>query len=139
MPTFDVDREPITVFKLDDTYVFKQYFDHDALFDDLRPYYNETEYRFEVPDTAFSEVENLLEEHFYEPDPVTELEPFCVVFPTDADQPDVLYKTAVLRHSHRDAHVFLLKNQLSVEQAVHAGAERLAEADIDVDITGLSV
>lgn len=139
MPTFDADREQITVFKLGDTYVFKQYFDREGLFDGLRRYYNETEYRFEVPDTAFSEVEDLLQEYFYEPDPVAELEPFCVVAPRDTDQPDVLYKTAVLRYSHRDSHVFLLKDQVSVEQAVHAGAERLADADIDIDCAELSV
>jgi len=139
MPTFDVDREQITVFKLDDTYVFKQYFDHDALFDGLRPYYNEAEYRFEVPNSAFNDVQDLLQEHFYELEPVSELEPFCVVWPKDGDQPDVLYKTAVLSHTHKGYHVFLLKDQLSVEQAVHEGAERLAETDIDVDVTELSV
>jgi hypothetical protein len=56
---------------------------------------------------------------------------FCVVYPKYTDHPDVLFKTAVLQRSKRDKHLFLLKDQLSVEQAVNNGATRLADTDLD--------
>ncbi|EMA39158.1 hypothetical protein [Halobiforma nitratireducens] len=131
MPTFDVDREQINVFAVGDRYLFKQYFDEDAVFDALRPYYNEDDYRFEVPEDAFADVQEILEDHFYEPVVIQDLEPFCVVHPKYTEHPSVLFKASVLQRSHGDRHVFLLKDQLSVEQAVNNGATALAETDID--------
>lgn len=53
MPSFDVDREELTLFVVDDIYLFKQYFEQDELFAALREYYNDEAYRFEVPADAF--------------------------------------------------------------------------------------
>lgn len=39
IPTFEADREEITAFKVDGTYLFKQYFDRDDEFDALKSYY----------------------------------------------------------------------------------------------------
>ena len=134
MPSFDVDREEILVFALDDTYLFKQYFEQDELFADLREYYNDEKYRFEVPEDAFEAVAERLEEHFYKPVVVEEVEPFCVVKRKYTDHPDVLFKTAVAKQASGDHTVFLLKDQLSVEQAIEQGATRLTDADLDVTL-----
>ena len=134
MPSFDVDREEILVFALDDTYLFKQYFEQDELFADLREYYNDEKYRFEVPVDAFETAAERLEEHFYKPIVVEEVEPFCVVKRKYTDHPDVLFKTAVAKQSSGDHTVFLLKDRLSVEQAVEQGATRLTDADLDVTL-----
>lgn len=134
MPSFDVDREQINVFELDDTYLFKQFFDQDEVFDALRPYYNDSEYRFEVPQDAFPAVKETLEDAFYEPVVITDLEPFCVVYPKYTEHPDVLFKASVLQQSEGTSHIFLMKDQLSVEQAINNGATRLTDTDLEIDL-----
>jgi hypothetical protein len=131
MPSFDVDREQVNLFRVEDRYLFKQYFDQDTVFTALRDYYNQDDYRFEVPPDAVEEVKQVLREHMFEPVVVDAPAEFCVVYPKYTDHPDVLFKAAVLQRSKRDKHLFLLKDQLSVEQAVNNGATRLADTDLD--------
>ena len=131
MPSFDVDREQVNLFRVEDRYLFKQYFDQDTVFTALRDYYNQDDYRFEVPPDAVEEVKQVLRGHMFEPVVVDAPAEFCVVYPKYTDHPDVLFKTAVLQRSKRDKHLFLLKDQLSVEQAVNNGATRLADTDLD--------
>ena len=131
MPSFDVDREQVNLFRVEDRYLFKQYFDQDKVFTALRDYYNQDDYRFEVPPDAVEEVKQVLREHMFEPVVVDAPAEFCVVYPKYTDHPDVLFKAAVLQRSKRDKHLFLLKDRLSVEQAVNNGAKRLADTDLD--------
>lgn len=131
MPSFDVDREQVNLFRVEDRYLFKQYFEQDDAFTALRDYYNQDDYRFEVPPDAVEEVKQVLREHMFEPVVVDAPAEFCVVYPKYTDHPDVLFKAAVLQRSKRDKHLFLLKDQLSVEQAVNNGATRLADTDLD--------
>ena len=131
MPSFDVDREQVNLFRVEDRYLFKQYFDQDKVFTALRDYYNQDDYRFEVPPDVVEEVKQVLREHMFEPVVVDAPAEFCVVYPKYTDHPDVLFKAAVLQRSKRDKHLFLLKDQLSVEQAVNNGATRLADTDMD--------
>ena len=131
MPSFDVDREQVNLFRVEDRYLFKQYFDQDTVFTALRDYYNQDDYRFEVPPDVVEEVKQVLREHMFEPVVVDAPAEFCVVYPKYTDHPDVLFKTAVLQRSKRDKHLFLLKDQLSVEQAVNNGAKRLADTDME--------
>ena len=130
MPSFDVDREQVNLFRVEDRYLFKQYFDQDTVFTALRDYYNQDDYRFEVPPDAVEEVKQVLREHMFEPVVVDAPAEFCVVYPKYTDHPDVLFKAAVLQRSKRDKHLFLLKDRFSVEQAVNNGATRLADTDM---------
>lgn len=134
MPSFDVDREQINAFVIDDTYLFKHFFDRDEVFDALRPYYNESAYRFEVPAEEFSEVQDRLDDQFVDLTVVDDPDRFCVVKRRYTDHPDVLFKASVLQRERQDYTVFLMKDQLSVEQAVNTGATRLAESDVSVDL-----
>ena len=131
MPSFDVDREQVNLFRVEDRYLFKQYFEQDDAFTALRDYYNQDDYRFEVPPDAVEEVKQVLRGHMFEPVVVDAPVEFCVVYPKYTDHPDVLFKAAILQRSKRDKHLFLLKDQLSVEQAVNNGAIRLADTDMD--------
>lgn len=132
MPSFDVEHEQINAFEIDDTYLFKHYFDQDEIFSELRRYYNESDYRFEVPADALTEVQALLEDRFFELAVVDDVEPFCVVKRKYTDHPDVLFKASVLQRKKQDYTVFLMKDQLSVEQAVNNGATPLSETDIEI-------
>ena len=131
MPSFEVDREEITVFAIGDTYLFKQFFEQDELFADLKQYYNSEAYRFEVPEADFEAVAERLKEHFYEPVVVEDIDRFCVVKRKYTDHPDVLFKTAVAKQSSGDHTVFLLKDQLSVEQAIEQGVTQLENTDLE--------
>ncbi|MFB6298199.1 MAG: hypothetical protein ABEH56_06735 [Salinirussus sp.] len=64
MPQFDVDAERITVFRIDDEYLFSHYFDQTDVFEDLSEYYNEDAYRFAVPAEDFDDVRERLEEAY---------------------------------------------------------------------------
>ena len=133
MPSFDVDRERINAFEIDGTYLFKHYFEQDDIFAQFRRYYNESDYRFEVPADAFTEVQALLEDRFFELTVVDDVEPFCVVKRKYTDHPDVLFKASVLQRERADYNVFLMKDELAVEQAVNNGATRLADVDVTAD------
>lgn len=131
MPTFDVDCERINVFELENFFVFKQYFELDEVFDHLREFYNGEEYRFEVSEDSLEEVRKRLADHYYELKVVENVEPFTVVKRRYSDHPELLFRNAVERWSQGDYHVFVLKDQLAVEQAVNQGAKRLSETDFE--------
>lgn len=134
MPSFDVDHEQINAFEIDGTYLFKHYFDQDEVFAELRRYYNESEYRFEVPAAALTEVQAFLEDCFVELAVVDDVEPFCDVKRKYTDHPDVLFKASVLEREKQDSTVFLMTDQLSVEQAVNNGATRVADTDLEIEL-----
>lgn len=48
--------ERINVFEVDETCLFKHYFDGKGVFNHLRRYYNNQQYRFEVPTKDFEEL-----------------------------------------------------------------------------------
>lgn len=130
MPAFDVDREEINVFEVNDTYLFKQYFDNSDVFDELRQYYNQDAYRFELPDQAtVQQVDATLADYFYTLDVVDDIEAYCVVVERGKDYSDIL-RNAVVQFDRRQHHVFLMKDQLSVDQAVEHGATPLEQTDI---------
>ncbi len=79
MAQFDVAPESVLLFRVGDEYLFSECIENEAVFADLREYYNETEYRFEVPADAFETVCGRLEDAYFRPVEVTDLEPYCVV------------------------------------------------------------
>ena len=71
-------------------------------------------------------------DHFYELKVVENVEPFTVVKRRYSEHPELLSRNAVDRWPQGDYHVFVLKDQLAVEQAVNHGAKRLSEADFEL-------
>jgi len=137
MPTFDVDSTRINAFEVEDAgvYIFSQYFDEDEIFDELREWYNSEKYRFEVPVEEIDQVEALLEEYFYalqriEPPAI---EPFCVVKEKYTDHAGIL-RNSVYHTSQAGSTVFVMQDELSVEQALEQGATRLADSDIEFQL-----
>jgi SRSO17 transposase len=130
MPAFEVDRTEITGFKVEDKILFNQYFDHDELFDNLEKYYNRDQYRFEVPESDLDKVEQILDEFFYDIKVVEQMENYCVVIEENSDTSEILRNTVMnTRKTGRD--VFLMKDQLSVEQAQERGASKINKTGID--------
>jgi uncharacterized protein YkuJ len=133
MSTFSVDREKITAFELDGTYLFKQYFDQDNVFAALRSYYNKDKYRFEVPEDNLDEVRQIIDDYFYDLRIENDLRSYCVVKQKDSNYSNIL-KNSVLTKRRSDHIIFLMKDQLSVEQAIEHGATPLSETHIHVEL-----
>lgn len=133
MPEFDVDAEPIFVFEIDDTYLFKHYFDRQDLFSELNEYYDEEAYRFEVPKADFDTVRDLLEDNYFEPTIVESVEAFSVVKEQYTKHADIL-RNSVMYWTRDGYHFFVMQDPLAVDQAVEQGATRLEDSDLVLGI-----
>ncbi|MFB6299360.1 MAG: hypothetical protein ABEH65_03795 [Halobacteriales archaeon] len=128
MPEFDIETEPINVFKIDDQYLFTHYFDRTDLFDQLRPYYNDEEYRFEVPADDFETVRTHLTEEYFDPRVIEDPEPYCVVKEMYTEHAAILRDSVA--HWERAGHLFfLMKDELAVKEALEQGATHISETD----------
>ena len=126
--------EPVYVFVLDHTYVFKRYFGQNDLFEELSEHYDNDEYRFEVPGNAWDEVTSVLREYGYEPEVVEDVEPFVVVKEEYTKHAAIL-KDSVEHWSRRGYNFFLMKDPLTAERAVEEhGATPAAETDLAVGL-----
>lgn len=135
MPEFDVDAERITVFRIGDEYLFAHYFDRTDVFDDLREYYNDDAYRFEVPEDEFDGVRDRLVDAYFEPVVVDrdDLGSFCVVKEKYTEHAGILRESVV--HWERRGHLFfLVKSRLAVEDALERGATRLDDTEFVLGI-----
>ena len=133
MPSFDVEPEQLVVFEVDDEYFFSQYFEQTDLLEDLRGYYNHTAYRFEVPEEELDTVREHLEDAYYEPVIVTDLEPYCVVIDKYDEHAEIL-KRSVATWERQRKRFFLMKDDLAVKEAVERGAERIGNTDFVVGL-----
>lgn len=132
MSTFDVDREEITAFEFGGRYIFKQCFDNDDLFYELEQYYKSHKYRFEVPEGELSEVKQVLDNYLYELEIVDSIEEYCVVQQKEADSSTIL-RNAVLSQRQGNHDIFLMKDKLSVRQAVEQGTSHDKKSDLEVE------
>ena len=129
MPTFDVKQEEITAFEFGQTYLFKQYFDKDVLFQQLREHYNFDKYRFEVPEGMISKVGQILDNLFYELKIADEPMDYCVVQDKQVDSSDIL-RNSVANQRRGNYEIYLMKDEISISQATEKGATRLKIADL---------
>lgn len=123
------DAEAVYFFREGHRYLAKHYFESEHVFEELREYYVHDDYRFEVPTREFDDVEAFLREESYGPVVVEELEPYCVVVEAYQPYADVL-RNAVETWEREGHRFFVMKDELSVEQATERGATRLAETDL---------
>lgn len=126
------ETETVNAFPMRDVLLVKHYFEGDEAFAALEPYYNQREYRFEIPQRALREVQVALEEHEYELAIVDYLEPYAVVVRKYSHHPESVFEDAVAEFSNADFNVFVLKSEAAVETAVRSGAQRLSEAPVEV-------
>ena len=124
-------HESVNVFLVDETYLFKHYFDGQEIFDRLRRYYNNQQYRFEVPPEAFEGLQEFLAEHGYGLVVVDPLEEFAVVVRKYTAHPEGIFKQSVIRRSVDGHNCFLLTDLDAVEQAIKQGAKSLTTTDLE--------
>lgn len=123
-------QRSFNAFHVGDDYLFKHHFEPD-LFEVLRQYYNDEEYRFEVPHDRMPSIERLLLANFYDVTVIENTDRFCVVLGKGQHQPDWLFEKVVLRESTLYHHIYLLEDQVAVEEAVYHGFSRLDQSDVD--------
>lgn len=126
--------QPVYVFSLDRDYVFKRYFGENELFEALSEFYDNDEYRFEVPEREWNEVADTLRDYGYDPEVVEDVEAFVVVKEEYTKHADIL-KDSVENWTRRGYNFFLMKNPLSIERAVQEhGATPATETDLAVGV-----
>jgi hypothetical protein len=123
-------NEQVNIFEVDETYLFKQYFDGDEVFDRLKQYYNNQHYRFEVPPDGFEELRSFLTVHGYGLVVVDAIEEFVIVVEKYTTHPENIFKQSVLQRSVDGYNCFLMTDQVAVEQSVPDEATRLTETDL---------
>ncbi len=113
----------INIFKLDNTYVFKQYLGDPALFKQLGDYYNGATYRFEIPPGDLEKVEDILQAAGYDLDVVKNPRDFAVTIGRFQKHKEILKNSVVVEDVGEDK-VFLMKDRESVDMALRQGAKK---------------
>jgi hypothetical protein len=124
-------NEQVNVFEVNNVYLFKHYFEGQEVFARLKPYYNNQQYRFEVPLTEFDGIRAFLDGHGYGLVVVDALDAFVVVVTKYTHHPDNIFKASVIQRSVDDYNCFLMTDQVAVEQAVQDGATRLTDTTLE--------
>jgi hypothetical protein len=128
---FDINRKKVNIFKIGNLYCFKQYFDDRELFKELSEYYNESAFRFEIKSAgARNKFMKLLWSRGFEPVLVNDFREYIVKIDRYKKYGDILKKSIENTEMGSDR-VFLMKDMLSVEQAIEQGAEKF-DGEIDV-------
>lgn len=123
------------MFNLNNTFLFRHYFEGDEVFDRLRQYYNNQQYRFEVPNTAFTGLRTFLRDHGYKLSVVECPEKFVVAVRMYSAHPENVFKESVYQWTVDEYHCFLLKDQFAVANAVAQGASRLSDTGMVLRIS----
>jgi len=124
--------ESVNAFPVEDSILFKHYFDGEAVFDRLRPYYDGTQYRFEVPRPRFDSIRRFLRGHGYDVAIVDRPEAYYVVVRKYSAHPENIFKVSVSQESVDGYNCFLMTDKSAVESAVAAGARRLTRTPLSL-------
>ena len=123
-------HEQVNVFPVDEHFLFKHYFDGEKVFDRLKRYYNNQQYRFEVPSEKFESIRSFLADHGYGLVVVDVVEAFVVVIKQYTVHPNNIFKASVIHRSANGYNCFLMTDQKAVEKAVQEGGIRLTNTDL---------
>lgn len=123
-------QEHVNVFEVDGRYLFKHYFEGERVFDRLKPYYNNEQYRFEVPPAEFEELSSFLGGHGYGLVVTGTTAPFVVVAEKYTAHPDNIFKASVIQRSVESYNCFLMTDRDAVDRAVTGDATPLAATDL---------
>jgi hypothetical protein len=120
---FDIKRKKINIFKIGETYCFKQYFKNRELFGKLSKYYNQQKYRFEYfSDSDGNDIIKILWDNGYDASLVEEKNRYIVKIDRSKKYAQIL-KNSIEQTELGSDRLFLMKDMASVEQALEQGAE----------------
>lgn len=121
----------VNVFEVDERYLFKHYFEGDDVFDYLKPYYNNQQYRFEVPPEEFESLQSFLGTCGYDLVVVDTIEAFVVAVEKYTAHPENIFKSSVIQRSVDGYNCFLLTDRAAVERATRDHAVAITDTDLE--------
>jgi hypothetical protein len=121
----------VNAFPVDERFLFKHYFEGETVFDRLKPYYNNQQYRFEVPPAEFDGLRTFLADHGYLLAVVDDLDPFVVVVEKYTHHPENVFKDSVIQRGDATHNYFLLKDEAAIDRVVRNGATPIGRTDFD--------
>lgn len=127
-------RERVNVFPVGERYLFKYYFEETEVFSRISRYYDQYEYRFDVPDARFKYVKSFLADAGYDLVVVTDVSPFVVVKRKFTTHPDILFEQSVIHESVDNFNCFVMTDREAVDAAVDQGARYLRETGLEFEL-----
>jgi len=124
---FDISRKNINIFKIGNIYCFKAYFNDKDIFKELSTYYNKERFRFEF--STSSELNKLIKYLWnagYDANLVEDISKYLVKIKHTMKYAKIL-KNSIEQTEIGSDRVFLMKDLLSVEQAIELGAEKYTD------------
>ena len=121
----------VNAFRVDERFLFRHYFEGEAVFDRLKQYYNNQQYRFEVPPSEFDAIRTFLADHGYLLGVVDDPGEFVVVVQKYTYHPENIFKDAVMQRGDANYNYFLMKDRAAVEAAVDDGATTIGGTDLE--------
>ncbi len=124
MPFFDITekRPPINIFKIDNAYYFKHFFDDPELFRELEPFYEKQRYRFKMPTSGErNKIMKLLDRKGYDPTIIEDPAPYTGEINKSQKYGELL-KNSVESYLLRGKIVLVMRDMAWVEQALAMGA-----------------
>lgn len=123
----------INVFEVEGQYLLKHYFEDSNIYGEMKPYYNNQQYRFEISEANIEDVLTFLSQEGFEMVVIdsTDLEEFIVAVRKYRDHPDNIFKESVMQRSTKNYHCFLMKDRGAVKSAVKGGGAPLEPMDIE--------
>ena len=128
----NITRKKVNIFKIGKLYCFKQYFDDRELFNELSQYYNDKNYRFECKTIGErNKIMKLLWTKEFESIPVDDFHDYMVKIDRFKKYSNIL-KNSIEYTEIRSDRIFVMKDMLSMEQAIEQGAEKFTD-EIDTE------
>ncbi len=127
-------QERVNAFQVGEQYYFKFYFEETAVFSQINQYYNQYEYRFEVPAGRFEWVKEFLADAGYDLVVVSEFAPFVVVKRKFTAHPNILFEKSVFHTTVQNFNCFVMDDHDAAEAAVAAGARYLRETAVEFEV-----
>jgi hypothetical protein len=124
----------VNAFDVGDTLLFTHYFEEEAVFEKLKPYYERYDRRFAVPSGRLPEIRDFLRGRGYELVTVEDPDEYAVAVRTFSEHPEVVFEESVLETGTKQFNIFLLQDQEAVARAVGNGARPLTDTELSLDL-----
>jgi hypothetical protein len=129
-PTFDVDpakKKKLNIFKIGKLWCFKYFFDDKEIFKDLMEYYNRDKYRFELSTVGDrNKTMKYLGKKGFEPVLIEDTSAYTVKIDRFKKYAPILKNSIDYDEKGQDR-LFIMKDLVSVEDAVEKGAEKYSK------------
>lgn len=125
------DGKRVAVFLIDERYMFKHYFNDGYVFNRLKEYYNNKQYRFEIPKNEYDSTRSFLQDRGYNLVLVDDMREYIIVVKKYTSPPENIFKDSIIQRSVGEYHCFLMKDANSVQQAPKNKAVKLPQTNLE--------